>query len=163
LFLKDAMGYSEDDTFLVFAYVGFTLLLTQGFLYRRLAKRLSEVAFMTIGIVLMALGVGSLSLVCYASAGGHVEMLDAGGPEKLLYAALTAAVVGFAFLTPSAQALISRRTEANRQGEVLGINQSAAAMARILGPIIGIPLYKWTESHMLPYIFGAALLLLMLP
>lgn len=180
LFLQDAMGYSEDDTFLVFAYVGFTLLLTQGFLYRRLAKRLSEVAFMTIGILFMAVGVGSLAIVCFRQSPGldfeagrytprPAEMLavaehEVDGPTKaLLYAALTAAVVGFAFLTPSAQALISRRTAGDRQGEVLGVNQSAAAMARILGPVIGIPLYKAHPSHMLPYIFGAALLLGMLP
>jgi DHA1 family tetracycline resistance protein-like MFS transporter len=192
LFLKDAMGYTPDHTLLVFAYVGFTLLITQGFLYRRLAKRLSEVAFMTIGILFMAVGVGSLSIVCFdsyqeklknrpqmiASSVGQlsapeVTPLSALGPmsvEKpyqghfyLLFTALTAAVVGFAFLTPSAQALISRRTEAGRQGEVLGINQSASALARILGPIIGIPLYKATESHILPYIFGSLLLLLMLP
>jgi predicted MFS family arabinose efflux permease len=80
-----------------------------------------------------------------------------------LFVALTAAVVGFAFLTPSAQALISRRTSSDRQGEVLGVNQSASAMARILGPIFGITLYKTTDTHLLPYIGGAILLLLMLP
>jgi predicted MFS family arabinose efflux permease len=86
------------------------------------------------------------------------------GPLKIaLYVALTAAVVGFAFLTPSAQALISRRTAADRQGEILGVNQSASAMARILGPIFGVTLYKATDSHLLPYVAGAALLVLMLP
>jgi MFS family permease len=81
----------------------------------------------------------------------------------LLFAALTAAVVGFAFLTPSAQALVSRRTDSERQGEILGVNQSAAALARILGPVFGVTLYKSTTTHLLPYIFGAGLLLVMLP
>jgi MFS family permease len=76
---------------------------------------------------------------------------------------MTLAVIGFAFLTPSAQALISRRTDAAKQGEVLGVNQSAAALARILGPIFGLTLYALTPTHLLPYAFGAALLLLMLP
>ena len=49
-----------------------------------------------------------------------------------LFIALTAAVIGFAFLTPSAQALVSRRSDPEKQGEVLGVNQSAAALARIL-------------------------------
>ena len=48
-------------------------------------------------------------------------------------------------------------------GEVLGVNQSASAMARILGPVLGLTLYKATETHLLPYVFGAAILLLMLP
>jgi MFS family permease len=81
----------------------------------------------------------------------------------LMLPVLAVAVLGFAFLTPSAQALISRRSPADRQGEVLGVNQSASALARILGPVCGLALYKATPTHLLPYVFGAALLLLMLP
>jgi hypothetical protein len=36
-------------------------------------------------------------------------------------------------------------------------------MARIFGPIFGLSLYFLTRTHLLPYVFGAALLLLMLP
>jgi MFS family permease len=180
-FLKDAKELAADDaeksattaktgdafehkintrTLLFFAYVGFTLVLTQGF-YRGVAKRISELTFMVIGIIFMFAGVGLLALVCY----GTFKPADAPNMPlmPLLFAALTMAVVGFAFLTPSAQALISRRTAADQQGEILGINQSASAMARILGPLIGIPLYKSEASHMLPYLFGAVLLVAMLP
>jgi hypothetical protein len=93
----------------------------------------------------------------------HGLVLHPGKLVTLLLLALAAAVMGFAFLTPSAQALVSRRTDPDRQGEILGVNQSAAAMARILGPIFGVTLYKATASHLLPYVFGAGLLLLMLP
>ena len=75
----------------------------------------------------------------------------------------TVAIIGFAFLTPSVQSLISRRSPADRQGQVLGVNQSASAMARILGPMLGLTLYKVTDTHLLPYVFGALLLVLMLP
>ncbi|HZY91054.1 MAG TPA: MFS transporter [Gemmataceae bacterium] len=157
---KDALHLSNNHNFLVFAYVGFVLMLTQGFLYRRLAKRLSEATFIAIGIVLMALGVGSLGAVSWLALSGPYDFRLLLG---LLLASLTLAVVGFAFLTPSAQALISRRTDPGKQGEVLGVNQSAAALARILGPIFGLTLYGLTPTHLLPYAFGAALLLLMLP
>ena len=43
------------------------------------------------------------------------------------------------------------------------MNQSASALARILGPVTGVTLYKLTATHLLPYLFGAALLALMLP
>ena len=92
-----------------------------------------------------------------------VPTIPGGVLVAFLFGALTAAVVGFAFLTPSAQALISRRTSADRQGEILGVNQSASAMARILGPVLGLALYKATDSHLLPYAAGALLLVLMLP
>jgi len=77
--------------------------------------------------------------------------------------ALTLCVVGFALLTPSAQALVSRRTAADRQGEILGVNQSFSALARILGPVLGLTLYKATANHLLPYLAGGILLLSMLP
>jgi hypothetical protein len=121
---------------------------------------LSEVAFMTLGILFMGCGVAGLGAVTYAAAQQH-EI--AGTLNTLLYVALTCAVIGFAFLTPSAQALISRRTDADHQGEILGVNQSASAMARIIGPIVFLPLFKATASHLLPYAFGAAVLLIMLP
>jgi MFS family permease len=157
---RDALGVDEQHSYLVFAYVGFVLMLTQGFLYRRLANRLSEVTFMLAGIWLMAVGVLSLAGVSWVALN---QRADFGVRLAWMLASLTLCVVGFAFLTPSAQALVSRRTDAARQGEVLGVNQSAAAMARILGPIFGLTLYKLTPSHMLPYAFGAGLLLLMLP
>jgi DHA1 family tetracycline resistance protein-like MFS transporter len=195
LFLKDNFGYSANDSFLIFAYIGFVLMLTQGFLYRRLASRLSEVTFMGLGIGFMAVGVGGLAWITYsvyvyhqtvdapalaasvigisATPTGDASLLTIsdwltprppGGTHlTMLFVALTASVIGFAFLTPSAQALISRRTAADRQGEILGVNQAASAMARILGPVIGVTLYKATESHLLPYIVGAVLLLFMLP
>lgn len=153
LFLKDNFGFDPHDSFLIFAYIGFVLMLTQGLLYRRLASRLSEVTFMGMGIACMATGVSLLGWITFNAEGP--------GNMVFLFIALTVAVMGFAFLTPSAQALISRRTSADRQGEILGVNQAASAMARILGPLFGLSLYM--SNHLLPYIAGAILLLLMLP
>ncbi len=148
---------TERNNFLVFAYVGLVLMLIQGFVYRRFVQRVGEVRFLQVGIALMALGLG-----------GAVGVLHLRGPledsDLLLPVALgvmTVAVIGFAFLTPSVQALISRRTDPARQGEVLGVNQSAAALARILGPFLGVTLFFVTPAHDLPYIVGAALLLLL--
>ena len=76
--------------------------------------------------------------------------------------AMAVAVTGFAFLNPSVSALISRRSDPSRQGEVLGVNQSANAMARILGPLIGNMLYPLTPNHVLPYVAAAGLLLVVL-
>jgi MFS family permease len=160
LLLRDALGMRESDSFLIFAFVGLILLLTQGVLYRRLAKRLSEVTFMTLGVLLMGAGVAALGVVNWLAMGGTMSFNSILAPFLV---AIALAVIGFAFLTPAAQALVSRRTPADRQGEILGVNQSASAMSRILGPIFGLSLYKLTSDHMLPYLFGTLLLLVMLP
>ena len=52
---RDALRLPDEKNYLLFAYVGFVLMLTQGVLYRRLANRLSEVTFMTLGLVFMTL------------------------------------------------------------------------------------------------------------
>ncbi len=195
LFLKDTFAYTENFSFLIFAYIGFALMLTQGVLYRRLASRVSEATFIGIGLILMAIGIALLGGISYAisislerdsmpligasSFGMLSSSLDVGpilattsilAPRPpghvyqiVLIVALTFSVMGFAFLTPSAQSLISRRTSADRQGEILGVNQAASAMARILGPVFGVTLYRSTETHLLPYIAGFVLLILMVP
>jgi DHA1 family tetracycline resistance protein-like MFS transporter len=160
LLIKDSLGLDERDSFLVFAYVGLVLVMTQGFLYRRLANRLSEVTFMGMGILLMALGLVLLGGVTWLASHHSAAWATLLG---LMLVSMTLAVIGFAFLTPSAQALVSRRSDPAKQGEILGVNQSAASLARILGPIFGLSLYKLTPSHLLPYVFGAALLAAMLP
>jgi MFS family permease len=160
LFLQHPLEFSKRQSYFVFAYVGLVLMLSQGFLYRRLARRLTEATFMTLGIGFMALGLVALGLVTWMAKADIVGMAV---PVILMFLALACAVVGFSFLTPSAQALISRRTDPNQQGEILGLNQSASAMARILGPVIGISLYKLMDPPLLPYAFGAALVVLMLP
>jgi MFS family permease len=161
LFNRDTLHLAEDDSFWVFAYVGAVLMVVQAFLYRRLARRLSEETFMSAGIVLMGLGLVGL--------GGGTWLAEREGVARfgvllaVTAVSLTVAVTGFGFVTPSVQALISRRSDPARQGEVLGVNQSAASLARIFGPFIGLTLYKLDASHLLPYGFGAILLLFMLP
>jgi predicted MFS family arabinose efflux permease len=77
-------------------------------------------------------------------------------------AAVSVAVFGFSFVTPSVQALISRRSDPTQQGGILGVNQSANALSRILGPMAGVAFYYLHPSHALPYVFSVCLLTAML-
>lgn len=148
----------EQTNFLIFAYVGFALMLSQGLIYRRFVQRVGEVRFLRAGVVLKAAGLAGAMLVLLFR--GHIE----GEVTKWVLAltVLTVAVMGYALLTPSVQALISRRSDPARQGEVLGVNQSAAAMSRILGPLVSITLFFLTPTHILPYLMGTVLLLVVL-
>jgi MFS family permease len=152
---KEAARTTERINFLVFAYVGFVLMFVQGFAYRRFVKRIGEVPFLRAGLLFMALGlVGAVGVLVIrpSMAEQHGTLMAMG------LAVMTVAVTGFAFMTPSVQALISRRTDPAKQGEVLSVNQSASAMARILGPLVGLSLFDLLPSHVLPYAFGAGLL-----
>lgn len=132
LLVKDeggAFAYSYRDVLLVFAYVGFVLTLAQGFLVRRLAGRLSEGTMATMGAL--------------AEVGGFAWLASSlADPSRgSLLGALAVIVTGFAFITPSLNALISRRSDPTRQGGILGVAQSVSSLARIVGPMVGMPLY----------------------
>jgi fucose permease len=154
---RAALRTTERINFLGFAYVGFVLMLAQGFLYRRLVNRVGETSFMRVGILLMALGlagIGALAVLAYYEVlVGRAAILTCG------VVIVTFAVTGFALLNPSVQSLVSRRSDPAKQGEVLGVNQSAASMSRILGPVMGIYLFKLNATHVLPYAAGTLLLM----
>jgi len=148
----EAAKTTEKKNFLVFAYVGFVLVLAN-MGYRRLVKPKLEVKFLRIGSIFMGLGL----------AGGVLILLlrdreqTSGSILVLAFLAMTLAVIGFACITPSVQALISLRIDPSQQGEILGVNQSGAALARILGPFVGLSLFDLSKDHVLPFAMGACL------
>jgi DHA1 family tetracycline resistance protein-like MFS transporter len=157
--LSDSLHFTDEQNFLIFAFIGFVLVFVQGGIYRPIAHRWSEVTFIRIGVLFMMLGLFGIAIVA-----ATIRPTDDGGAPSLtpLLTVMAIAVAGFAFLNPSVSALISRRSDPARQGEVLGVNQSANAMARILGPLVGNMLFPVTDNHVLPYVTAAGLLLVVL-
>jgi MFS family permease len=147
-FARDQLHYSMQQTGWLFAYVGFVLVLAQAFIVRRLVSKVGEVIMSIAGIALMLVGLLVVGILVSSSDLWAILII------------MALAVTGFACLTPSAQALVSRRSSIFRQGEVLGVNQAAASIARILGPLMGNLLYGSQESPRtsLPFYAGAALL-----
>jgi MFS family permease len=159
LFTDAAYGYTDEQNALVFAFVGFALAFVQGGIYRPMARRVGEVAFIRMGIALMLLGLAGLgALGIWASSAAH----SGAGSLAAFLTALAVAVAGFAFMNPSVSALVSRRAPADRQGEVLGVNQSASALGRILGPVVALTMFRMTANHALPYAVSSAMLLVVL-
>jgi MFS family permease len=134
-------GYAFDfrEVCLTFAYIGLVLTLVQGGIVRRLSGRLPESTMASAGTVAEICGFGLL-----AWAATHASL-------GLLLTGLAVLVSGFAFITPSLNSLLSRRSDPEKQGGILGIGQSVASLARIVGPMAGVPLI---ESHALAETFG---------
>jgi MFS transporter, DHA1 family, tetracycline resistance protein len=158
LLTKRVFEFSDQRNYLIFAYIGFVLMLTQGLIYRRLVKKLDEVKLMRIGITAMFLGLGGLALLTAFADNPTVADYRLGA----LLLAMAVCVFGFAFLNPSLNGLISKRSDPHRQGEILGINQSFSALARILGPTVGMVLFSVEASHVLPYTVAAVMLAIVL-
>jgi MFS family permease len=144
LVLKDVFNVPDRQTYLIFGYVGFMLILAQGLLVRRLAKRIADQHLARTGVLLMLVGI-ALGLVALATAS-----------LPALLAIMPILIGGFALMTPSLQSMVSKRTPADRQGAVLGVNQSASSLARIIGQTVGIWFLK--ASVFLPYVVTGLLM-----
>jgi MFS family permease len=145
---------------LIFAYVGLTLMVVQGFIYRRLVSRIGERRMLRFGVLFMLIGLAGVIVVMLAVANHHLSGPGTAIPFAL--AILTGLVTGFAFMTPSVSALISKSADPTRQGEILGVNQSMSALARILGPAMASSLFFLDESHAWPYVAGFGLMAVVL-
>ncbi|MES1213303.1 MAG: MFS transporter [Singulisphaera sp.] len=152
LSLGERLGYTDADKLTLFVvlatftYLGVILTLAQGFLVRRLSGRMSEGAMGTGGAVTAILGFGLLALAAQRN------------DFTLLLEAMALEVVGFAFVNPSLQSLLSRRTDPREQGSILGLGQSMTSLARIMGPVFGVSLFARRADF--PYWAATGLMLL---
>jgi MFS family permease len=158
LMLRDERGpfeLSYPHMLLVFAYIGLVLTIVQGGLVRRLSGRVSEVKLALVGIAVEIVGFFWLPQVIRAGLffgrGSLIELL----------LVLGLLVSGFAFVTPSLNSLISRRSDPARQGGILGLAQGISSLARIIGPIFGARLFLSADASR-PYLLGGATMALAL-
>jgi predicted MFS family arabinose efflux permease len=133
-------NYDIRENGYIFAYVGFCLLIAQGFVVRRFMSRVGEVRFAIFGTIVLGAGLAGIGLQA---------------PPLLI---LPVAVLGYAMISPSLASLLSRRTPAHMQGEILGLGQSGLAMARILGPWVGNVLFL-NPTPETPFWVAAAIML----
>jgi len=145
LFSEYVFHMDRKSNSLLFAFVGFVLMLAQGGFYRRLAGKVPELKLMTAGVVMMFLGLGGMAGIALAATS------DPGDWKWVFYLTIAVAVFGFAFVNPSVSSLVSKRADPARQGEVQGVSQSFASLGRILGPFLGSVLFQIHPSRALPY------------
>jgi MFS family permease len=120
LFLEKPLGLTALYAGGMFALVGVVSAGVQGVLIGPVVERHGEQATAVLGGLLLAAGIVAMGLL--QSTGATMVCLLAVG-------------LGWGFLAPSMQSLVSRRARPNEQGEVLGVNQSASALARVIGPV----------------------------
>jgi hypothetical protein len=64
--------------------------------------------------------------------------------------------MGFSFMQPNLNAMLSRRSDPERQGMILGVGQSVSSLARIFGAGLSIPMLRLQTT--LPYWLAAGLM-----
>jgi MFS family permease len=122
MFTKAELGLGPAANGWLFGALALVAAVTQAVLVGPLARRLDEPRRIALGLVILAIG---------------AAILPQATSIAILIAPVAAMAIGFAIVAPSLTAWVSRRSPAERQGELLGLAQSASALARVAGPGIG--------------------------
>jgi DHA1 family tetracycline resistance protein-like MFS transporter len=117
-------GYGAENTGYLLAYVGVLAAVMQGLVFGKLASRFGESKLIIAGSFLLVV---SLLIVPFISA--------ASGGLIVLLIGIAGFAVGNSIASPGLTSLASKTTDEAQQGRSLGILQSAASLARVIGPL----------------------------
>ncbi|WP_308238113.1 MFS transporter [Phenylobacterium sp. J367] len=143
LWTETRFGWGPRQIGLAFMAIGLLGAVCQGWLSGRLARRFGEATTLTGGLVFMCVGLTT----------------------QWLSPVWQVAILGFAFVCigqsicfPNLTGLISQAAPPDRQGEMLGLNMSGMALARIGGPVLAGQLFSLVSPGS-PFAFAAVLIL----
>src|SRR5207249_3811251 len=142
LFARDRLSFRLASTGATFTGVGVLLVLVQVRLVGPAVRRLGEPGTVRTGLLL--------------NAGGLV-VLTAVHSVPGLVVALAALVTGQGLASPTLSSLVAGRARASQRGAVLGVQQAAGGLARVVGPLAGGALYGHVGIPA-PYLAGAVLM-----
>lgn len=118
--------YTAEQNGYIFAFIGILAIIFQGGLFNRLVVKFGENPIMIVGCLMMT---ASFLLIPSISP-------NFGGLTGLLFVTALLAI-GNSMASPAITSLVSKVSEENEQGKMLGVLQSGASLARAIGPIIG--------------------------
>ncbi len=142
---NNGFNYGITEVSYIFAFVGTIGALVQGVLIRPLLKFFDERRLFIIGNFIMAAGLGTIPF-------SHHNIY-------LLLASCFLMSVGNGLNLPIALSLVSKFTDADEQGGILGLNQSLASLARFLGPAWGGFVYQFI-GFTAPFLTGGIIMLI---
>ncbi|MDB5446156.1 MAG: transporter [Phenylobacterium sp.] len=132
-------GWGPREVGVCFAFVGVAAAITQMTLTARLSERFGEGPMLAVGMAITMLAAA-------------LQPLSPGAPATI--ALMCCIAVGQSVAFPNVGALITRAADPHRQGQILGLNNAAGALARVTGPFCA----SLTFSHLTidgPFLQGA--------
>ncbi len=137
-------GLTDMQTGYLFALIGIISAIIQGGLINRITSRFDDRKLVLTGLLFMMTGLG---LLPYGM--------------NFIGLALVSVIMTFGtgILQPVVLSMISRYSPEKEQGAILGLNQSLASLARVLGPFWGGIAYNFI-GYQFPFLTGAVFTLL---
>ena len=144
LFGGERFNLTEASTAVVFLGIGVVMSAVQGSLIGPLTSRFGSLQLLRNGLVLVSIG---------------LLFLGAAVIWPTMIVALLFMVVGAGISNPSLTALVADSAHEDRRGEALGIQQSASALARVIGPPLAGLAFDYVGIGA-PFTFGALIYVL---
>jgi len=132
-------GFSDRENGYLFGIIGIVGASVQGVLLKRIGKFINEKYLIIIGLFFLMI---SLGLMPYGINFTGVAIISG------------ILAIGTGILQPTILSLISKYSPSENQGKILGLNQSFASLARVLGPLWGGFAFQFL-GYEAPFITGA--------
>jgi MFS family permease len=126
LWAEAKFGWGPREIGFCFFAIAITAAGAQGFLTGFMARRIGETTTLMIGLSLIFLGFAMQPFVPV---------------WQLAIVGMVTVALGQSLAFPNISAIISRAASPERQGEMMGLNTAAGALARIIGPLMAAPLF----------------------
>jgi MFS family permease len=130
----------------MFVFVGVLILLVQGGLVRRLAKKNIEGRMVSTGCLLVAIG---------------LALTPTFHNIPMLCVSMAILALGSGINTPANQSILSKLANPERLGGVMGVGQSLSTLGRIIGPALGCFFFQHVGPPC-PYWIGAVVMVVAL-
>lgn len=141
---KEGFSYDIEGVSYLFAYSGLVGAITQGILIRPIVKWFDERKVFVAACLIMGIGLGTIPL-----ANHHLISLLI----SILFMSF-----GNGLLLSIGLGLISKFTNPDEQGGILGLTQSLASLARFIGPAWGGVVYHYI-SFAAPFLTGGVVMI----
>jgi len=136
---KNGFSYDFEQVSYLFAFSGLVGAITQGVLIRPILRMFDERKVFIAGCIIMGIGLGTIPF------SNHILVLLLG---SILFMSF-----GNGLLLSIGLGLISKFSDRDEQGGILGLTQSLASLARFLGPTWGGLVYHYV-SFTAPFLTG---------
>jgi predicted MFS family arabinose efflux permease len=146
LFGQRRLGFDIGSSAAVFAGIGLLIVATQAGLVHPTVSRLGETGTLRAGLIGDAAGLLVLAFV---------------RSWWSLVPALLALTIGQGLVQTTMSSTLAGRADPSRRGMLLGAQQSAGGLGRVLGPLLGGLLFQQVGPGA-PYVAGAAVMMLAL-
>ena len=127
LYVRDRLSWSHFPASIGFTYIGLMMVLTQGFLVRKLIPVFGERKIMMWGLMVAGIGFAGVGMTNWL---------------WFLAISVTLLCIGYGLASTCLSGAVSLLTSKDQQGGIFGVHQSLFSLGRIMGPALGGWFYR---------------------